>query len=265
MLTVAIASVVLAIQNPLPPSVTLPPGWHLEYSVANGRGALIGPDAEEISFPAYVPTGYVAEVIQEMDGRSLFLRAMLDGRLVNVAVDTNGLVAVSYPPLKGIRHSDCFDYWTQSGTTRHVAKAIMICLTRLDVLRETDRDPEHVRTSEERFSKASVEYPFASLSVHYPFRYRVGGKDVGFELEEETVVKIGKAMPSSSNWIEISSLLGGELKVAEDTEGKLWASYALGDGKANVFMATNATRQTAALVIFAALNYQARFSSGLRS
>lgn len=260
----AIATAVLAIQNPLPPSVTLPQNWQLEYSAANGRGALIGPDAEEISFPAYVPTGYVAEIIHEMDGRSLFLRAMLDGRLVNVAVDTNGLVAVSYPPLKGIWHSDCFDYWTRSDTTRQVAKAIMICLTRLDVLRGTDRDAEFARMSEGKFSKASVEYPFANLSVHYPFKYQGGGKDVGFELEDETFVKIGKAMPASSDWIETTSLLGRELKVAEDTEGKLWASYALGDGKANVFMATNATRRAAALVIFAALNYQARFDSGLR-
>ena len=48
MLTATIATVVLAIQNPLPHSVTLPSGWHVEYSVANGRGALIGPDGEKV-------------------------------------------------------------------------------------------------------------------------------------------------------------------------------------------------------------------------
>src|SRR3990170_2521355 len=97
MIITAIAAGLLCAQNPLGHDLKLPEGWKVRGLPS--CDSVVGPSGDEIFFPYYVPTGHAADVLYEMDHMAMPLRAMIDGRLVQVTVASDGRVAVSYPPL----------------------------------------------------------------------------------------------------------------------------------------------------------------------
>ncbi|CAN5501731.1 hypothetical protein BH11ARM2_BH11ARM2_29100 [soil metagenome] len=60
----------------------VPSDWRVEYwgKTKDGRGAIIGPKGQEISFPDYEETGMVAEALYEMDRSATHIGANCDGR-----------------------------------------------------------------------------------------------------------------------------------------------------------------------------------------
>jgi|GEM_PF-3368921 len=243
-------------QDPNLPDVTVPEGWRVGYSSPAG-GAIRGPNGEEIQFPAYEPTGYMALTTHEANAQSLLVRAIIDRRRVDVAVRKDGYLAVSYPPSNGQPyHGLCFDYWTQAKTARQAAKALAICLTRLDVLqREGDRDklsPEELSAAP--YSKATADYPFEHLRAFVPFEYNLDSKSgrAYFRGQEgRTVERQPGSPPTSGKWEDNLSLLGRTIRWGEDASGHGWATA----GPA-VFVCSAATPQSMVLAILAAMAYK---------
>src|SRR4051794_40653949 len=125
------------LQNPFPPDVNLPKGWHEGYwgSGGYGKGALRSPDALEIGFSDYTPTGEVAYVQHEMYAKTFFFSAVIDRIIVHISVNPDGLLAVSYPsdaPSGYVAKPWPFDYWSRPKGALQVAEALLVPLTRLD-------------------------------------------------------------------------------------------------------------------------------------
>ena len=240
-------------QEPLPPDVIVPEGWKAGPSSPAG-GAIKGPNGEEILYPAYEPTGYMALTTQEADPQSLLVRAVFDRRRVDVAVREDGYTAVSYPPSNGQPYYGlCFDYWTRAKTVRQAAKALAICLTRLDVLQpQGDRDkltPEELAL----VAPATSRHPFDHLAVSFAFAYTVDSKSnrIYFTGRDGAVVERQTGSPpSDGKWKDKLSVLGRTIRWGEDASGRVWAA-----GSA-MFVSSAAKPQEMALAILAAMAYK---------
>ncbi len=255
--TLLLASAI-AWQDPSPPHVILPEGWHAHYwsSEGFGTGALLGPKGEEIVFPGYEETGAVAETTHETDPRSLYVKAIIDGRRIDVSVRSNGYLAVSYPPLPrpNVPHWRSFDYWTRTRTPGQAANALAIALTRLEVLRSADRDKDDLRKEEMQFAPATTDFPFEALSVALPFKYGGDSKPrrIRFQGERSLVVEL-QAAPTKLRWEEKRSLAGHELRWGEDSSGRSWAAS---DVKSAAFRTSEPSAQGMVLAILMALTHK---------
>jgi hypothetical protein len=253
----------IAGQNPLPPDVTLPEGWQVKYwsSAGFGLGALMGPDKEEIIFPGYEPTGHMAATTREADPAALLVRSIVDGRRVDVAVRDDGQVVVSYLPQvqDGRLGRWSFDYWTKTTSGRQAAQAVMISLTRLDVLRTKDRDAEAAQENLEELGPVDADFPFPGLRVWSGFEYLQDPKWPGFRNARPTEwsVVMQEKVPGAVKWEAQATLVGREIRWGESELGQAWASVAEKGGKPTVAVSTSAKSKGIVMAILMALTYKA--------
>lgn len=261
-LVTVLLSTVTGWQNPSSPDVILPNGWGVHYwsSQGFGTGAILGPNGEEIVFPGYGGTGAMAATTHEGDPASLYIRAIVDGRRIDVAVRADGYLAVSYPPIPDpkVPYFRSFDYWTVTKTARQTAQAIAISLTRLEVRRSSDRKKDGPSLKEAEFAPTTPGFPFDSISVgsNYSFVGPSQSGGVSFDDRKGLVVALQAAAPAKSKWEERMSLVGRELRWGEDASGHLWASASASGSKAAVFVASASKPRAAALAILMALTYK---------
>ncbi len=234
------------LQNPLPHDLRLPDGWKVGRGINDrkSRSSVIGPDGETISFPDYSPTGKVAAVLHEMDRRSTSIWAKIDGVFVEATLDTDGMLALSYPshPESDPRY---FDYWSHVKTARQTTQTILIMLTRLDV-RRRDR-PAASKT------EYSLQDPFGVFRVRNQVEL-TRGPILEFDLGENGRVRLGHELPTKLQWTDRATLLGQEIRVVGSANGTV-SVFIVGKGKPDVFSSANATPGAAAVALFAAICY----------
>lgn len=258
MLGFLIVAGVVAWQNPIPPDVKLPEGWRVHYwgSAGYGTGALLGPKGEEILFPGYVPTGAMAATTKEALPSSLFVKVLLDGRLVEVAVKSDGFIAVSYPPVPrpNVPGWQSFDYWTTAKGADEAANALMIALTRLEVPGARDRNAEALSDTRVRFASGTQEFPFDGLSVTPPCTFG-SGPPIGFMIEKGVTVYLDSKASTEAKWKVERSLLGRSVSWGEDRSGHAWATVSAPGRYSNRFVSSAATPKAIVLAILMALTY----------
>jgi len=255
-----LVAIAFAWQDPSPPNVILPEGWHVHYwsSAGFGTGALLGPDGEEIMFPGYEETGYVAETTHETDPNSLLISTLIGGRLIDVAARADGYLAVSYLPSSTSSRSGSFDYWTRTKTPKQAVTALAIALSRLEVFRSKAQDSESPSENGLQFAPRSVEFPFENLSVSQPIQY-LGGPNphrIGFETRDGAIVEFQSQPPSKSKWEEKRSFGGREIRWGEDNLGRTWASSNASGTRMIVFVSSKANVQGTVLAILMAMTYR---------
>lgn len=118
-------------QNPADPEVVLPSGWKVEYwgKTKSGAGGIIGPKGQEIAFSDYFPTGMVAEVTAEMDAKAMITRVDFPLRQVDIAVSTDGLLAISYRRVSP--RISPFDFWRKVKTPEDIFETLVVGLSRM--------------------------------------------------------------------------------------------------------------------------------------
>lgn len=261
MTTALLASALFGLQNPAAPHVALPQGWKVEYwaKTRSGVGGIVGPQGQEIAFPDYFPTGKVAVVTAEMDRKALFVTAVLKGREVDVAVATDGLLAVSLGTHGPGDAGAPFDFWRRVNGAREVAETLAIVLTRIEA---TGSEPLGVAPR----PSGSEGNPFPGLQSRrplYEYRTDASGTKVGARFESRSAprVDLREGFPDGARrWTVRERVLGGTLTVAEGEKGWLAASYELEGGptKASrgVLVAAQDTPQAGVQAILAAIAYR---------
>jgi len=202
----------------------------------------------------------MAATTYEADPTSLFLETVIDGRRVEFAMRSDGFLAVSYPPLPQpkVPRGRAFDFWTHTRSTRQVAVALGIALTRLEVLQTLDRNKDELKNESAQFVQASENFPFNYLSLAPPFAYiapaRLGRS--GIKSTKDIVVELGDAPLVHMKWEEKSKLLGREIRVGEDVSGHIWACVSAPGAKSVAFVSASPTAQALVLATVMALTYK---------
>lgn len=241
------------LQNPYPPDVTVPKDWQVKYWESSfGRGALISPQGFEIAYPDYTPSGQVAYVQYEMNVKTVFITAVVERARIQATISPDGLVAVSYPddPAAGYKAKGWpFDYWSRPKGARQVALALLIPLTRLD---HHPVDADNLSATKNMYPPSAAE-PFMLMQVTGS-RHSVERTPSSLTLNGSAVQLSGE-VPSKVRWTESTPLLGGDLAVSEDLEGKTWVRFAPVGKKPVVFSGAGHDTPTIAIAVFAALVY----------
>ncbi|HMS54972.1 MAG TPA: hypothetical protein PKA27_06190 [Fimbriimonadaceae bacterium] len=250
---IALVSLSLA-QNPFPADLTVPKDWRYYYGKKSkyGRGAIYSPSGFEIAFPDYTPTGQVAYVHYEMNAGTFFFSTVIERTLVHVAVAPDGLVAVSFPndPASGYKANKWpFDYWSQPKSTREVAQAILIPLTRLDHHKPEPGDKSALKHK----MLPSPQSPFSLLQT-----VGKGGflQRTPTELRlDSVVVSLTTSGPVKTKWSESTPLLGGTLEIAGGPDGKIWMTFSPPNRKPVTLSTADQSAPALVLGALAALSY----------
>lgn len=238
---------VLIRQNPQSHYLNLPEGWRRgglggsEYAPAQ---SILGPKGEVIYFPLYGSGGLVATAQKAMDYHTRFLRTVIDGQRIDVALTFNNLLAVSYSSA---------DYWTQIKDTRQAVVALMIFLTRLDVLSERS---ELSGASTPLVLSNRPDYPFERLQFAF-FSYDKSSEAFvsreGLEIREAARRRSSdRLLPEKPVWQNETALLHGLLQVIEDN-GTYVARFTDRDGKAETYASSDNDPANAMLAILASI------------
>lgn len=244
------AAVLLLSQEPMSPDVKLPNGWQIVHT---SLGFIKGPAGEEIVFPNYVASGFVASVQYEMDPASLHLQAVLNQRLTQVTVTSKGLVAVSFPPVAPAPPSLVFDFWMQAHSPRQAAQMVMISLTRLEA-HGIAGEPDKRMLG--KFRIGARDYPYDHLRVDGSFKLDIRDSQWIAVRGKSKLTRTELAFPSTVPWKQEMQLLSGTLSVAEGPDGRIWARFVTPNKATASFVASTGDPQAAVLAVFAALTYR---------
>jgi hypothetical protein len=254
MVTVIALAGYVFLQNPFPPDVNVPKGWHVGYwaSGGYGRGALRSPDGLEIGYPDYEPTGQVAYVQYEMYAKTYFFTAVIGRILVQVSVNPDGLLAVSYPsdaPSGYVAKPWPFDYWSCPKGARQVAEALMVPLTRLDRHKAEQGDTSALKYRQ----LPTPESPFSLMQGVWG-RGLVERTPKGLQLGSMST-ELESSSPPKPKWSQSATIVDGTLDTAEDASGKIWVTFATPGKKAVIFSASDKGAPAIVLATLAALTY----------
>jgi|GEM_PF-7134104 len=284
MVTVLIAATLLARQNPVSPCVKLPPDWQIKYFPNNDHrlGLLVGPNGEQILFPAYggnvfmgsrgaeapfryEDTGLYAARLYAQNPKALSVVAWLGGRSVTATLEQDGNLAVSIGKREPTDRKSDFpiDFSTKVQTTRQIVVALNIAFSRLT--NTESYAPPKQRTPDAASAIAKVPGdPFpGSVTLPKGYEYRRKSKSVGtFEgvglpsVEARSLHRVAD-VPKDAQWTESASLLEGTLRAISDSHRHIAIEFTPAVKAPHfVFVSEDDTPQAALVAFFAALTYR---------